>query len=155
MPSQSHTRDVPYTADDMLELVADVDRYPDFLPWCSGARIKERRDTPEGEEMVADLLVAYKMFRERFTSRVLTNRDERRIDIDYIKGPFKRLENHWRFEPLADGGCRIHFFIDFEFRNRLFQTLINGVFGVAQDKAIEAFVRRADAIYGHKVGSAS
>ena len=143
-----HEETVPYSADDMLALVADVQSYPEFLPWCSGARIRERKETETGEVLVADLIMAYKVLKERFTSRVTIDRQAKTISVEYLKGPFKRLTNEWRFEPLPDGGCRIHFFIEFEFRNRLFQSMIGGLFGLAQERAIHAFVARADDLHG-------
>src|SRR6185437_10377184 len=111
MPKHAERRHLPYRADQLFDLVADVERYPEFLPWCTGARIRERTDNV----IVADLLIGFRMVRERFTSRVTLNRPDR-IDVAYSEGPFRYLENHWKFEPLSDGSCVIDFYVAFEFR---------------------------------------
>ncbi|PKQ02079.1 MAG: ubiquinone-binding protein [Alphaproteobacteria bacterium HGW-Alphaproteobacteria-12] len=109
MPAHEHVRDVVYAAQDMFKLVADIERYPEFLPWCAGARIR-RRDIVDGKDvLLADLIVAYKVFREQFTSRVTLDREALEIDVGYVQGPFSYLHNTWRFEPLPGGGSRIHF----------------------------------------------
>jgi coenzyme Q-binding protein COQ10 len=154
MPAHEQIRDVPYTADDMFELVAGIERYPEFLPWCGGARIR-RRDTIDGKEvLLADLIVSYKLFRERFTSRVTLDRAARLIDVAYVEGPFNHLHNKWQFEPLEDGSTRIHFFIDFEFRSRMLQKMMNAVFAKAFGRMMEAFIDRADALHGARRVSA-
>lgn len=150
MPAIHQTRDVPYKADEMFDLVADVGRYPEFLPWCAGARIKRREMEGENEVLVADLIIAYKVFREQFTSRVVLDGVARKIDVHYVQGPFRHLTNKWEFEPLPEGGSRIHFFLDFEFRSATFQALINGVFSKAFARMMQAFIDRADAIHGRK-----
>ena len=148
MAAHEQIRDVPYAADDMFSLVAGIDRYPEFLPWCSGARIR-RRDVEEGKEiLLADLIVSYKVFREQFTSRVTLDRQERHIDVAYVQGPFNHLHNKWHFEVLPGGGTRIHFFIDFEFRSATLQKMISAVFAKAFAKMMQAFIDRADALYG-------
>lgn len=148
MPAHEHIRDVPYPADDMFGLVAAVDRYPEFLPWCSGARIR-RREVEDGKEvLLADLIVSYKVFREQFTSRVTLDREARVIDVGYVQGPFSYLHNNWRFEPLPGGGSRIHFCIDFEFRSATLQKMIGAVFSKAFSRMMEAFIARADVLYG-------
>lgn len=148
MPRLHQTRDVPYKADDMFALVAGIEKYPEFLPWCTGARIRKRERDGGAEVVVADLIVSYKVFREQFTSRVVLDSAARRIDVHYVRGPFKHLANEWKFEPLADGGSRIHFFIDFEFRSVTLQKLMNSVFGKAFARVMQAFIDRADALYG-------
>lgn len=148
MTAAHQTRDVPYTADEMFLLVASIDLYPTFLPWCAGARIRKREMDGEQEVLTADLIVAYKVFREQFTSRVVLDKAACVIDVHYVQGPFKYLANKWRFEPLAEGGSRIHFFIDFEFRSVTLQKLMNGVFSKAFTRMMQAFIDRAEDVYG-------
>lgn len=150
MPAAHQTRDVPYKADEMFALVAGIERYPEFLPWCAGARIRRREAEGENEVLIADLIIAYKVFREQFTSRVVLDDVARRIEVHYVQGPFRHLANKWEFEPLPEGGCRIHFFIDFEFRSVTLQKLMNSVFGKAFARMMQAFIDRADAVYGKK-----
>ena len=150
MPAHEQIRDVPYAADDMFALVAGIDRYPEFLPWCSGARIRRRDQEGENEVLLADLIVSYKVFREQFTSRVTLEKPGRKIDVAYVQGPFKYLHNKWHFEALPEGGTRIHFFIDFEFRSATLQKMIGAVFSRAFAKMMQAFIERADALYGGK-----
>lgn len=150
MPAHEQTRDVPYAADDMFALVAAIDRYPEFLPWCSGARIRRRDREGENEVLLADLIVSYKVFREQFTSRVTLDRQDRKIDVAYVQGPFKYLHNKWYFEALPEGGTRIHFFIDFEFRSATLQKMIGAMFSRAFAKMMQAFIDRADALHGGK-----
>lgn len=148
MTAAHQTRDVSYTADEMFLLVASIDLYPTFLPWCAGARIRKREMDGEQEVLTADLIVAYKVFREQFTSRVVLDKAACVIDVHYVQGPFKYLANKWRFEPLAEGGSRIHFFIDFEFRSVTLQKLMNGVFSKAFTRMMQAFIDRAEDVYG-------
>ena len=143
MPTHAEQRVLPYTPEQLFDLVADVERYPEFLPWCVGARIRERRE----DLVVADLLIGFKMVRERFTSRVTLDRP-RRIDVAYSEGPFRYLNNHWVFEPAEGGGCRIDFFVDFEFRSRVLQTLIGALFNEAVRRMVAAFESRARQLYG-------
>ncbi|MFN4355517.1 type II toxin-antitoxin system RatA family toxin [Parvibaculum sp.] len=150
MPAHEQIRDVPYAADDMFELVAGIDRYPEFLPWCSGARIRRREREGDNEVLLADLIVSYKVFREQFTSRVTLERPVCKIDVAYVQGPFKYLHNKWYFEALPLGGTRIHFFIDFEFRSATLQKMIGAVFSRAFAKMMQAFIDRADALHGGK-----
>ena len=143
MPTHAEHRRLPYTAEQLFDLVADVERYPEFLPWCVAARIRER-----GERvLIADLMIGSKMVRERFTSRVVLDRP-RRIDVAYSEGPFRYLNNHWDFVPDADGGCVIDFFVDFEFRSRMLQRLIEVLFNEAVRRMVGAFETRARALYG-------
>lgn len=144
MPTHAELRELPYRPEDMFELVAQVDKYPEFLPWCLGARIRKR----EGDIITADLIIGFKMFRERFTSRVELDRPNLRIDVEYAEGPFKYLRNHWQFAPRADGGCTIDFFVDFEFRSRLLQKTIELLFGEAVKRMVGAFETRARQLYG-------
>ena len=140
-----HTQtEVPYTADQMYALVADVEKYPEFLPWCVGLRIVERG----AANITADMIVAYKVFRERFRSKVALDRESKRIDVAYVDGPFRNLENRWRFTDKPEGGSVIDFEIKFEFRNFLLQATAQAVFDKAFARMSEAFVKRADDVYG-------
>ena len=118
MPGIRETRTLPYSAEQMFDLVADVARYPEFLPWVIATRVKSDSDT----EMVADMLVGFKALREKFTSRVIKGRPHR-LEVIYIDGPMKDLDNVWRFIPRADGGCEVRFCVDFAFRNIMFEAL--------------------------------
>ena len=149
MPRYRETRHLPYTAEQMFALVADVRRYPEFLPWVTGTRIRSQND----RELVADLLVGFRMIRESFTSKV-TLEHPRQIHVDYLSGPLRYLHNDWRFEPDGQGGCRLSFDVDFEFRNRLFETLAGTVFGEAVRRMVGAFEARAAALYGSSSPSA-
>jgi coenzyme Q-binding protein COQ10 len=142
MPKHRDTRLLPYTPEQLFDLVADVARYPDFLPWIIGARIQSRQQ----QLLVADLVVGFKMFRERFTSKVILERPNR-ITVDYVAGPLKHLSNHWSFTPEA-GGTRLNFEVDFEFRNRLFETMVGALFSDAVRRMIHAFEKRAHDLYG-------
>jgi coenzyme Q-binding protein COQ10 len=144
MPHHHETRVVPHTADQMFALVADVERYPEFLPWVTATRIKTR----SGDTFTADVLVGFTSFREKFTSRVTLDRAAREIAVQYIEGPFKHLTNRWRFEPRAEGGCTIDFDIDFEFKMRVLEVLLGKVFDRAVMKMTDAFETRARALYG-------
>jgi coenzyme Q-binding protein COQ10 len=142
MPTHAEQRLLPYTPEQLFALVADVERYPEFLPWCVGARIRERRP----ELVVADLIIGFRMFRERFTSRVQLD-PPGRIDVTYTEGPFRYLNNYWIFEKAA-GGCRVDFFVDFEFKSRILQRFIEILFGEAVRRMVAAFERRAEQLYG-------
>ena len=142
MPTHAEQRVLPYTPEQLFALVADIERYPEFLPWCVGARIKERR----ADLIVADLIIGFRVFRERFTSRVSLDRP-RRIDVAYADGPFRYLNNHWVFEDVP-GGCRIDFFVDFEFKSRLMQKVIEVLFSEAVRRMVGAFEKRAQHLYG-------
>src|SRR5258707_1990876 len=142
MPTHAEQRVLPYTPEQLFDLVADVERYPEFLPWCVGARVRERRDNL----VVADLLIGFRMFRERFTSKVTLARPQR-IDVAYSDGPFRYLDNHWIFAPV-EGGCRIDFFVDFEFRSTILQKLIGVLFNEAVRRMVAAFETRAQQLYG-------
>ncbi|PYC48347.1 ubiquinone-binding protein [Litorivita pollutaquae] len=150
MPTHSETRHLPYTAAQMYDLVADVAAYPQFLPWCSAARI--RSITPlEGVEnaevMEADLVISFKVFREKFGSRVTLFPDQMKVDTEYLDGPFKYMKSNWAFAD-ADGGCDVTFFVDFEFKNAILQGIIGVVFNEAMQRIVRAFERRAAALYG-------
>ena len=147
MPTHSETRKLPYTAEQMYALVADVAKYPEFLPWCSAARIRSRKDKSDHEVMEADLVISFKVFRERFGSRVTLWPEKRRIDTEYLDGPFKYLRSYWIFHD-AEGGCEVEFFVDFEFRNAILQKIIGVVFTEAMHRIVRAFESRAAALYG-------
>lgn len=147
MPTRSETRDVPFSAEQMFDLVADVARYPEFLPWCAAARIRSRRQEGAREIMEADLVISFKVFRERFGSRVILDREELRIDTEYLDGPFRYLQSYWQFTPREDG-CTIHFHVDFEFRSKVLQAAIGLVFDEAMQRIVRAFESRAQALYG-------
>jgi coenzyme Q-binding protein COQ10 len=133
-----------YRPEQLYDLVADVERYPEFLPWCIGARIRERRDNL----IIADLIIGFKMIRERFTSRVNLDRENLTINVVYADGPFKHMGNRWRFEPTPDGGCRIDFHVEFEFRSAVLQKLIGVLFHEAVRRMVGAFETRARQLYG-------
>jgi coenzyme Q-binding protein COQ10 len=153
MPSHAEKRVLPWSADEMFALVADVARYPEFLPWTAAARIRAREARPDGSELLeADLVISFKVFRERFGSRVLLVPAERRIETDYLDGPFRHLHSRWRFAPRESGGCEVDFSVDFEFRNAILQAVIGLVFDEAMRKVVRAFEARAEALYGRPAG---
>lgn len=135
------TRIVPYSADLMYRVVAEVERYPEFLPWVLGLRVKSR----SGNIVIAEMLVGYRSFRERYTSKVTLDPEARRIDVVQTEGPFRKLENHWRFTPKGED-CEIEFAIDFEFRNRLMGAVAGQAFEKVLLKMSEAFEQRAAAL---------
>ena len=148
MPTHSETRELPYTAQQMYDLVADVASYPDFLPWTAAARIKSREDKGDHEVMDADLVISFKVFRERFTSRVVLWPEAKKIDTEYLDGPFRYMRSGWTFHDRPEGGCRVEFFVDFEFRNAILQRLIGVVFHEAMARIVRAFEDRARNLYG-------
>lgn len=144
MPAHHETRVLPYTVEQMFDLVADIERYPEFLPWCVACRIKSR-ESPAC--LIADLAVGFKMVREKFTSRVTFDRPNS-IVVEYIDGPFSHLTNIWRFRAAADGaGTEVDFSLDFEFRSKILQNLIGLLFEEAVRRMVAAFEKRAAAIY--------
>ncbi|MVO14427.1 type II toxin-antitoxin system RatA family toxin [Parasedimentitalea huanghaiensis] len=148
MPTHSETRQLPFSAQQMFDLVADVAEYPNFLPWCAAARI---RNTSHFQGMVvleADLVISFKVFRERFGSRVTLFSEERKIDTEYLDGPFRYMKSSWAFTEAEDGGCEVEFFVDFEFKNAILQGIIGVVFNEAMQRIVRAFERRAVQLYG-------
>lgn len=149
MPTHAEKRLLPYTPEQLFDLVAQVERYPEFLPWCLASRIRRR----EGDLLIADLVIGFKMIRERFTSNVKLARPGR-IDVWYADGPFKHLNNHWQFHPappspeLPYGGTLIDFYVDFEFRSKLLQSVIGVLFNEATKRMVAAFEARARQLYG-------
>lgn len=146
MPRHSETRVLPYTAAQMYDLVADVASYPQFLPWCSAARIRSRTPEGEAEVMLADLVISFKVFREKFGSRVTLKPVENSIDTEYLDGPFKYLKSTWDFKDV-EGGCEVAFFVDFEFKNAILQGVIGVVFNEAMNRIVRAFEARAADLY--------
>lgn len=142
MPRHNETRRLPYTPEQMFDLVADVGRYPEFLPWVSAIRVRSNSDT----QLVADMIVGFKGLRETFTSKVDKERPNR-IHVEYLDGPLKYLRNDWVFRP-DPTGCAVDFTVDFAFKNRVFEMLAGQVFGTALRKMIGAFEDRAAALYG-------
>ncbi|SFB01463.1 coenzyme Q-binding protein COQ10 [Poseidonocella pacifica] len=148
MPTHSETRSLPYSAQQMYDLVADVGSYPEFLPWCAAARIRETRPGEDGSEILeADLVISFKVFRERFGSRVTLWPEPKKIDTEYIDGPFKYMVSNWAFVDV-EGGCEVTFFVDFEFRNAMLRGIIGMVFNEAMQRIVRAFERRAHDLYG-------
>lgn len=148
MPSFHSTRQVNHTPAQMFDLVADVERYPEFLPLCESLRVIRRTQSGEGvETLVASMSVGYKAIKESFTSRVTLDRPRMRILVEYVDGPFKYLENRWTFKP-GPSGCAVEFFINYEFRNFALSLLMGSVFDKAFRKFAGAFEQRADEIYG-------
>ncbi|MBM3567576.1 MAG: type II toxin-antitoxin system RatA family toxin [Alphaproteobacteria bacterium] len=140
MPTHAETRLLPHAPEFLFDLVADIERYPEFLPWCVACRIRRR----EGNVLWGDLAIGFRMLREQFTSRVTLDRPGR-IDVAYIDGPFRRLDNHWIFRPAA-AGTEVDFFIDFEFKSKLLQRLMEPVFNEAVRRMVHAFEIRANSL---------
>lgn len=151
MPTHAEIRRMPYSVGEMYALIADVAAYPEFLPWCSGARIRSRNFLPDGSEVIeADLVISFKVFRERFGSRVTLRPDAHKIDVAYLEGPFRYLNNHWRFKSIGESECEVDFFVDFEFRSKTLQAIIGVVFNEAMRRIVRAFEERAVALYGKR-----
>ncbi len=143
MATHAEKRVLPYSPEQLFNLVADIENYPEFLPWCRAARITRR----EGDVLHADLVIGFKVFRERFTSKV-TLRKPDAVDVQYVKGPMRYLNNHWRFIAQPGGGCLIDFYIDFEFRSTIVQRVIGVLFNEAARRMVSAFEARARQLYG-------
>lgn len=151
MPSFSTTRRVKHSPEDMFDLVADVDAYPQFVPLCQALTVRRRSvDTMSRDVLVADMTVAYKLLRETFASKVTLDRKALRIDVEYLDGPFSHLNNRWTFTPDGNGGCEVGFFIDYQFRSRTLGVVMGAVFDAAFRRFAEAFERRADQVYGRR-----
>ena len=148
MPQFSTSRRVRHSAAHMFDLVADVERYPEFVPLCRALKVRQRISEPEGVEiLVADMTVAYKLVRETFTSRVTLDRPNLQILVEYLQGPFRNMENRWTFHPTGEHTCEVEFFISYEFRSRTLGLLMGTVFDAAFRRFAAAFVRRADVVY--------
>lgn len=152
MTRHTESRDLPYTADQMYALVADVESYPEFLPWTTGARVRERRDVPGGEEMLADLVVSFKVFHERYTSRVVLTPSDgdavAKVDVTAISGPFEKLVTCYTFTPKGENACTMGLDVEFQFRSRLMQRAAGMTFGTALKRVSRAFEERAAVVYG-------
>ncbi|MCC6949054.1 MAG: type II toxin-antitoxin system RatA family toxin [Bradyrhizobiaceae bacterium] len=152
MQSFRTKRRVQHTAGDMFDLVADVERYPEFVPLCEKLVVR-KREAGEGKEyLIADMTVSYKVFRETFTSRVTLDKPRLEILVEYLNGPFRSLENLWSFRPSGERACEVEFYIAYEFSSRVLGALMGGVFDAAFRRFAEAFERRADKVYGRTVG---
>jgi len=139
--------EVQYTAEQMYALVADVERYPEFLPWCVALRVTGRRAVEGVEIVTTDMIVSYRVFREKFRSMVKFDRAARRIDVEYVDGPFRSLTNSWAFRDRSDGGSTVDFSIAFEFRSFVLQATAQAVFEQAFLRMSDAFIERAQAVY--------
>jgi coenzyme Q-binding protein COQ10 len=149
VPQFANKRRVPHSAAEMFDLVADVERYPEFVPLCKSLKIRQRTPGPEGTEIViADMTVSFKLAREAFTSRVTLDRPNLKILVEYLQGPFSNLENRWSFEPKSEATCDVGFFISYEFKSRMLAMLMGTMFDTAFQRLAAAFEKRADAIYG-------
>ncbi len=147
MPQFETRRPVPHSPVQMFDLVADIERYPEFLPLCEALKIRSRKERDGKVLLLADMTIGYKAIRETFTTQVLLNKAELAIDVKYIDGPFRYLDNRWRFEPAGEGACDVHFFIDYEFKNRLLGSIMGAMFERAFRMFAEAFEARAAKIY--------
>ena len=149
MPQFSSRRRVPHSAQQMFDLVADVERYPQFVPLCKALKIRERTTSEDGTEViVADMTVSFKLVQETFTSRVTLDRANLKILVEYLKGPFSNLENRWSFVAKTDRACEVVFYIDYEFKSRMLATLMGAMFDTAFHRFAAAFESRADQVYG-------
>lgn len=134
----------------MFNLVADIERYPAFLPWCVALRVVDKRQAPPHDFLTADMIVAYKVFRERFRSEVKLDAARREIEVEYVDGPFRTLKNRWNFTDQPAGGCEVDFYIEFEFRNFFLHATAQSVFEKAFARMSDAFVERARVVYGER-----
>jgi coenzyme Q-binding protein COQ10 len=149
MPRFNSRRRVNHSAAQMFDLVADVERYPEFVPLCRSLKIRQRTPGPDGTEIVvADMTVSFKLVREAFTSRVTLDRPNLKILVEYLQGPFSNLENRWTFEPKSDSACEVGFFLSYEFKSRMLAMLMGTMFDAAFARFAAAFEKRADVIYG-------
>ena len=148
MPRFRTKRRVQHSATDMFDLVADVEKYPEFVPLCQALRVRKRTPGEGTETLVADMTVAYKVMRETFVSRVTLDRPNLKIQVEYLNGPFSTLDNRWTFTPAGAGACDVEFFIAYEFKSRVLGMLMGAMFEAAFRRFAGAFERRADAVYG-------
>ncbi|BBC00135.1 coenzyme Q-binding protein COQ10 [Bradyrhizobium japonicum] len=149
MPRFSSKRRVRHTAPQMFDLVADVERYPEFVPLCQALKIRQRTPKDDGTEVVvADMTVSFKLVRETFTSRVTLDRPNLKILVEYLRGPFSNLENRWSFEPKSEAECDVGFFLNYEFKSRMLAMLMGSMFDAAFSRFAAAFEKRADQVYG-------
>jgi coenzyme Q-binding protein COQ10 len=149
VPKFSTKRRVRHAAENMFDLVADVEKYPEFVPLCAAMRVRNRTDKGEGVSvLVAEMTVAYKLIRQTFTSRVTLDKPKLAILVEYLNGPFSRMQNRWTFVPAGDAGSEVEFFIDYEFKSRAFAMLMGAMFDTAFRRFAVAFEKRADEVYG-------
>ena len=149
MPRFSSRRRVNHSAPEMFDLVADVERYPEFVPLCQSLKIRQRSQTPDGREVViAEMTVSFKLIRETFTTKVTLDRPNLNILVEYLRGPFSKLENRWTFEPKSDNVCDVVFYISYEFKSRMLAMLMGTMFDTAFQRFAAAFEKRADKVYG-------
>ena len=149
MPRFSSKRRVDHSAREMFDLVADVERYPEFVPLCQSLKIRQRTQQPDGTEVVvADMTVSFKLVKETFTSKVTLDRSNLKILVEYLRGPFRHLENRWSFEPKSEKACEVGFFLEYEFKSRMLAMLMGTMFDAAFARFSAAFEKRADIIYG-------
>jgi coenzyme Q-binding protein COQ10 len=153
MPTYETTRRVPHSPERMFALVADVERYPQFLPMCEALSVRSRKQRDGLTVLVADMTVGYKAIRETFTSQVVLKPEDRRIEVKYLDGPFRYLDNRWHFRDAPEGGCDVHFYIEYEFKSRILGALMGAMFDRAFRMFAEAFEKRADAVYGRDDGA--
>jgi coenzyme Q-binding protein COQ10 len=152
MPEFSTRRQVRHSAAEMFDLVADVEHYPEFVPLCRALEVRKRIPEPEGVDiLIADMTVAYKFVRETFSSRVTLDRANLQILVEYLDGPFSKLENRWLFHPTGEQSCEVEFFISYEFKSRTLALLMGSMFDVAFRRFATAFERRADVVYARKI----
>ena len=150
MPSHAETRHLPYTAAQMYALVADVESYPKFLPWTAAARVRKiTEQDPVTRLMEADLVISFKVFRERFVSRVVLHDEAQKIETEYLDGPFKHMRSNWAFSDAPEGGCKLAFDVDFSLRNRLLRSAAELFFFEAMKRIVRAFEARAQELYGN------
>jgi coenzyme Q-binding protein COQ10 len=151
MPSFSNKRRVQHRAEQMFDLVADVERYPEFVPLCQALKVRQRRNNPDGSETIAaDMTVSFKLVKESFATEVTLDRANLKILVRYLKGPFSNLESRWTFEPRGEEACEVSFFIAYEFKSRMLATLMGAMFDAAFARFSAAFEKRADKIYGKR-----
>jgi coenzyme Q-binding protein COQ10 len=151
MPRFSNRRRVQHRAEQMFDLVADVERYPEFVPLCQALKIRQRTQKPDGTELiVADMTVSFKLVKETFASQVTLDRANRKILVEYLRGPFSSLENRWTFEPKGEEACDVGFFISYEFKSRMLAMLMGTMFDTAFSRFAAAFEKRADQVYGKR-----
>jgi coenzyme Q-binding protein COQ10 len=151
MPRFSNKRRVQHRAEQMFDLVADVERYPEFVPLCHALKVRQRRQNGDGSEtVVADMTVSFKLVKEIFTTEVTLDKPNLKILVRYLKGPFSNLENRWTFEPKGEEACEVGFFIAYEFKSRMLATLMGAMFDAAFTRFSAAFEKRADMIYGKR-----
>jgi coenzyme Q-binding protein COQ10 len=156
MPRFSNKRRVQHRAQQMFDLVADVERYPEFVPLCQALKVRQRKTNPDGTEtVVADMTVSFKLVKETFTSEVTLDRPNLKILVRYLRGPFSSMENRWTFEHRGEEACDVGFFIAYEFRSRMFATLMGAMFDAAFARFSGAFEKRADVIYGKRAAGPS